>query len=287
MRNILFLSLLLLLPLTLRAQKSTKVNFEYKYFVPMNVSLEEAKIIALQRAKVEAIASEFGTLISQNNYTSIVNSDDTQSTNFQAIGDSEVKGEWIEDIDEPTYKVSYIDNQLVIDVKVKGYIREIEYAATRFDTQVLKNGTDSKYSSNAFVNGDDIYLSFRSPENGYLSVYLLDGEDAYCLLPYKNSSETFTPIKRSTKYIFFSEKEKSNAGEVVDEYTLSTQSSIEYNQLYVIFSPNIIHRANDNDTAEDIPRALSLSDFHKWLTRNRKQDKDMQVEITNIKISKN
>ena len=71
MKRIISLLIMLLLPLTFYAQKVKKVCGEYTYYVPANQSLEQAKNIALDRAKIKALADEFGTVVSQTNSTVI------------------------------------------------------------------------------------------------------------------------------------------------------------------------------------------------------------------------
>ena len=47
------------------SQKTQKVTASYTYYAPENVTLEEAKRTALDRAKTSAIADAFGTLVTQ------------------------------------------------------------------------------------------------------------------------------------------------------------------------------------------------------------------------------
>ena len=51
----------------LMAQKVKTVAGEYTYAAPQNVTLREAKDYALQRAKIKALADEFGTTVSMTN----------------------------------------------------------------------------------------------------------------------------------------------------------------------------------------------------------------------------
>lgn len=55
------------------SQKMKTVEGEYTYHAPENVTLEEAKRTTLDRAKIQAIADAFGTIVSQNNATSVHN----------------------------------------------------------------------------------------------------------------------------------------------------------------------------------------------------------------------
>ena len=179
--------ILLLLPLTVFAQRVKTVEGEYTYHAPENVTIEQARRIALERAKIQALADEFGTIVQQQNITRVENSNGESTTDFFSVGGSEVKGEWLADEDEPEYKISYVDNMLVVTCRVKGKARELVSAKIDFQARVLRNGTEDRFEDSEFYAGDDLYLSFLSPVKGYVAVYLIDADrQAYCLLPFLN-----------------------------------------------------------------------------------------------------
>lgn len=268
------------------AQKAEIVTGTYTYYAPENISLEEAKRIALDRAKIQAIADEFGTIVSQNNSTVTINDNGKSDSRFLSLGGSEVKGEWIETTKEPKYKVSYEGNMLVVSVTVSGKIREITNAGIDIVAKVLRNGTEEKFESNEFKNGDDLFLYFKSPVDGYLVVYLLDEttQEVYCLLPYKASGEGAYPIEHDKPYVLFSSKHEVINPSIVDEYTLTCSREVEFSEIYVIFSPNIFAKANANDDKELLPRQLSYDAFQKWLVKYRNKDSNMSVNKKQIKI---
>lgn len=276
---------LFLFALPALAQRAEKVRAEYIYHAPENISLEEAKRIALERAKIQAIADEFGTIVSQSNTTMVSNRNGESSTDFFSLGGSEVKGEWIETIGEPSYDINYEQGMLVVKAIVSGRIREIVSAQIDIKAEVLCNGTDLKFARTDFKNGDDLYLYFQSPIDGYLAVYLLDevSQMVYCLLPYKSSSEAVTSIEHDKPYIFFSAKHAGDKGHLVDEYTMTCNRSVERNTIYVVFSPNEFAKANSNNVEELLPQELPFEEFQKWLVKGRNRDKEMT--LTNIQIS--
>ncbi len=282
------ITFLLLLFTNLSAQKTEKICGEYTYIAPENVSLEQAKQTALERAKLEALAEEFGTTVSQSNATVVENKNGTSDISFLSFGGSEVKGEWIETTKEPEYSISYEQGMLVVKVSVCGKTREIVGAGIDFTAKVLKNGTEAKFESENFRNEDAIYLLFRSPADGYLAVYLVDdSQTAYCLLPYMNTPSGNTYIKSGKEYVFFSEQHADRSeAPIVNEYVLTAEKSVEQNFLYVIFSPNEFTKANDRTGSETLPRELSFADFQQWLTKNRTRDKDMKVETKGLTITK-
>ncbi|MBQ8601143.1 MAG: DUF4384 domain-containing protein [Bacteroides sp.] len=289
MRFRLFITVcLFLFALSALAQRTEKVRAEYIYHAPENISLEEAKRIALERAKIQAIADEFGTIVSQSNTTMVSNRNGESSTDFFSLGGSEVKGEWIETIGEPSYDINYEQGMLVVKAIVSGRIREIVSAQIDIKAEVLCNGTDLKFARTDFKNGDDLYLYFQSPVDGYLAVYLLEevSQMVYCLLPYKSSSEAVTPIEHDKPYVFFSAKDAGDKAHLVDEYTMTCNSSVERNTIYVVFSSNEFTKANSYNVEVLLPQELSFEEFQKWLIRGRVKDKVMVVKRKYLTIKK-
>ena len=267
------------------SQKTKTVDGEYTYVVPENVDLGKAKHTALERLKIQLIADEFGTIISQSNSTMVKNINEKSDINFLSVGSSEVKGEWIETIGTPIFKTEILGDQLVVKVWAKGKIREIISSNIDIDVHILRNGTEDKFESEEFKSGDDLYISLISPINGYVAIYLIDNDNtAFCLLPYQNQEYGNIKIRANERYVFFSEElAVPNIRQYVDEYTMTCNHARELNQIYVVFSPNTFIKPIDNKETEDIPRELSNNAFQKWLSKCRTRDKDMitkQIAIT-------
>lgn len=285
LERIIFTACFCLLSLCLQAQKTKKVHGEYVYHAPENVTLEDAKRTALERAKVQALADAFGTLVSQSNSTIVRNTDGVSSSDFLSLGGSEVKGEWIETIGEPEFDISFTEGMLVVRVSVTGRAREIVSSKIDFEAKLLRNGTEPKFESSEFRNGDDLYLYFKSPVDGYLAVYLLDETtmQVYCLLPYRNSGEGSVKIKHDVPYVFFSTEKANNNKAEVDEYVMTCAGKHETNVIYVIFSTNPFVKANLNISVQSLNNT-SYEDFNKWLVKSRNIGNDFQILKNIIEI---
>lgn len=285
--RLLFFVLLCSLSFSALAQRVEKVTGEYVYYAPENLSLEEAKRTALERAKIQAIADAFGTIISQSNFTTVASRNGESNVDFLSLGSSEVKGEWIETIGKPKYAITYEEGMLVINVSVSGRIREVVNARVDFTAKVLCNGTDPKFERSDFRSGDDLYLYFRSPVNGYLNVYLLDevAETVYCLLPYRKSADASVYVEHDVPYLFFSKEETTGKAAEVDEYVMTCSREVENNMMYIVFSPNIFAKTVLDETGNLLPRQVKLADFQKWLAKCRRKDKDMIIEQIALTIS--
>ena len=291
-RYLIVFTLTLLVALPLSAQRTEKVSATYTYVAPENLTVAQAKEIALDRAKNEAIADKFGTLINQSNSTLMSNADGKSMVDFYSLSSSDVKGEWIETIDEPKYEVSYDKDMLVIKVSVEGRAREIVSAGVNLDVKLMRIiSGGKKAASTDFQNGDDLFLQFSSPVSGYLAIYLLDKKTAYCLLPYMRDESGKVMVKANRKYLFFSPADALPEDKTLaDEYTMTCENNAETDKVYVIFSPNMFTKANDNvGSVVDgltLPRELTYEEFNKWLSKNRLHDDKMTVVMQNITIRK-
>lgn len=267
----LILITLLLFHLGASAQKIKVVEASYTYHAPDNITLEQAKRTALERAQIEALANTFGTIISQHNSTRVSNQNGNSDVDFLSMSSSDVKGEWIETIGEPIYNIHYEQRMLVVTCSVQGKAREMLSAGVDLKVKILRNGTEDKYESSDFRDGDDMYMSFQSPIDGYVAVYLIDEDgNAFCLLPYRNQADGIYRVKANTRYVFFSEAMASTAEKnIVDEYNLTCEKAQEINQICIMFSSDKFTKAFDDDNGEYLPRELSLESFQKWCSKQK------------------
>ena len=272
------------------AQKIQSVSGEYRYVVPDNVTMAEARRTAEKRARTEAIAQTFGTIISQSTSTVIKNDTGQSTVDFLSLNESDVKGEWLSNTRDPEYQylVDERTGQQVVICRVWGKAREIVAAKVDFTAKILRKEADPAFESETFKNGDQFYLYFTSPTDGYLAVYMVDAEQtAYCLLPYMNDTDGQTRIVGGREYIFFSiEKADRDERAIVDEYVMTTPRSVEHDNIYIISPPNASTTANDLYATDGLPRQLNFADFHKWLTRCRTRDAQMATMQKVVTIKK-
>lgn len=288
MRRILLSAILFMVSfLGVFAQKTLTVDAEYTYRAPEDVALSQAKRTALDRAKIQAIAEAFGTIVSESNTLRMSNKNGQSDVDFMSISGSDVKGEWIETIGDPQYQIEYDGETLVVTAKCKGKIREIVGNEVDFQVKVLRNGTDDRSESDVFFSGDNFYVSFTSPVAGYVAIYLVDvGNMACCLLPYQAQQDGIYSVKANQRYVFFNVDEAQPVEKpIVDLYRMTTLFPIEQNQVYVIFSPQPFVKAADAVGKGQL-RELKGDEFQKWLAKCRKRDTSMSVKMIPIAIKK-
>lgn len=267
-----FLSIILLLAtLTCIAQKTVTICGEYRYIAPENVSPAEAKATATERARLEAMANEFGTNVSQTNLNTTRTNNGEAQNDFLSFGGTEVKGNWLGDTKEPEISVTYEQNQLVVTAKVCGKAREIVNASVNLSVKVLCNGVESE----RFKNNDKLSVVLKTPVHGYLAIFLRDDVNGIvaCLLPYETENGKARKIKRNEFYTLLSTSDPLYPYR--EETILVTEREQEFNTLIFVFSENEFAMPN-TENGEYLPE-LSIPDFQKWLRRNRMRDEKMQT----------
>lgn len=257
---------------------------EYTYIVPDNVSREDAKRTAAERARIDALATEYGTLVSQDNTTFVSNRNGESDVVFQSLGGSDVRGEWLGDSDEPTFRFSVDERtgETSVYARVCGKSREITRSEVPLQIRVLRNGTQPNYESEVFRTNDDLYLSFLSPVDGYLDVFLLDdSKQVVCMLPYQAQSDGAYTVAANRQYVFFSQAQATlTVRPLVDEYVMTCNAAQETNYLFCVFSTQPFFKPV-------MPNGvLSLEDFTAWRARLLRHDPHAQVSLKTIIIRK-
>lgn len=286
----LLLITLLLTPLFSLAQKPKEksVRDSFTYNLPSEYTAIQAKAEAIDRAKKEIIANEFGTLIQQHNTTIVENTNGKSSIHTDMRGTSDSYGEWIETYGEPDIDLRFDQNHnmWVVNITISGKIREITNQHADFDVRILKNEPDLRFESLDFIDGDQIYLHFKAKTDGFLAVFFDDNSGTVTLLsPYANKCET-TAIKGRESYIFYNSKSNYYTNDGNNAYTMSCSSDIiEYNKIHVIFSSNNFILPDGDYIGDGAQMFITDSTtFRLWLTKVLGRDKQhmmhKEIDIT-------
>ncbi len=265
--------------------KVKKVTGRYTYYADKSDSPASSKRKALEGARLDAISREFGTIVSQDIQQADRIGDDGESTKFFSLSATEVKGEWIADDGEPEYDVQLDkDDNLVVTCTVKGTAREITNESVDFEALALRNGTSRGNAATDYQDGDNLFLYVTTPCDGYLGVYLLDeSENVITMFPYSQDSRQEGKLKKGYDYVLFDpDKAEGSFGEI-DAFGIAAPDEIEFNKLYVVFSPNGFSRPLTR-TGDDGLRKMSEADFSKWLVKSRRNDPKMGVKQINLKL---
>lgn len=287
-----------------RDPKVKTVSVELNYQIFPRETLDEARLNAIQQAKIKAIEEPFGTALSQINYSSLSSTNSGGNEQFNSFAESDVNGEWLETISEDVKRISQ-DGMEFYHVKLKGKVRELISNRIDVDWALMANGIDpkkDKVRNETFFVGDYLYVYFMSPIDGYLAIYLADCDQdqiVQCLVPYRGVNDGSMKIEANKPYVFFSREHaddsiKSKVGRI----KVNAHNSIDYNRLHILFSPNEFTKTIDNDAPSAIitdkygneihtlPRQLDFKIFQKWLAKTRLKDRDMQNLGVIFKIEK-
>ena len=282
-----FISIFFLSSITAIAQTPREeiVSAEYTYTVRdnENITFGEAKRKCIELAQAEAIRNKYGEIITSDFIDSRVNKDGESSDSYYWENTvARAKGVWLGNSEGfPKFDVAYSDGFIVFTAKVQGLAREIIQSTIDLKWSIMKDGINDRVTAETFDSGERFYVNFRSPADGYVAVYLLEGDDVTsCLLPYSKDPDGRCPVKAGRDYVFFDK----NTDPYAPHYVLKTKYAQENNQLIIIYSPNSFTKCNDKVTEKNRPRSLNTSEFQKWLLGCQRMDNDMVVNKKWIKI---
>lgn len=280
MKYIIDLILVLLFTATIQAQRITTVCGEYRYIVPEETPLNRAKQIAIDKARNEAIANEFGQVVSQSTTTTIHSSDNNSQVQSDSYTSTESKAIWLSDKQEPKVSIAYENDVLVITASVCGKVRELKTAEVELKMQVLNNG----FESNQFKNNDKVSITFKSPVSGYVAIFFRDDNAGIisCMMPYENEDGTAREVKSNKEYTYLSTADPLYPYQ--EATILVTEKPTEFDTFILIFSKKDFSMPA-SDMGDFVPE-LSVEDFHEWLCKNRIHDETMQTIEETIQINK-
>ena len=291
MKKTVFSIILLITALICHAQKVVSVSGEYRYLVPENVSITDAKNIAIEKARNEAMAAEFGTLVSQTSTNMMKTVDGKLETEFVSMGGTESKGIWLGDTKEPEVKVLFENDVMVVEAKVWGKAREIKNSDTELEITLLCNGVEGE----RFKDKDKFSIDFKTASKGYVAIFLRDDvidDPIFCLMPYNNENGEPREVKGNTVYTFLSKKdphypltmEKNGKTYKMPPTTLTTEKAVEFNKIIIVFSKNkfTLPLSEDGKYVPETP----TDKFYKWLRKNSINDETMQVVEKTVEIRK-
>lgn len=257
------------------------VSASYTFYASEQMSVEQAKIAALDRAMAEALSKEFGMMITQSTATATADTNDSEQTSFITTGQIDVKGEWIETIGEPRFDITFSKGLFTVRVDVKGKARAIDFTKPTFSIQTICNDAPST----EFHDGDAMYLDLEAPSSGFVAAYLLSPTEgnAYRLLPYTLAPNSPMAVEGGKTYRFFS-RQASSTPALVDEVELTATNLLDLNDLCVLYSPKEFKLPTPFIGNGYELQQLALKDFHHWLATSRTHNTDLQSKIIHITI---
>jgi hypothetical protein len=266
--------------------------------VENNMTPDQAREKAEELAIINAIQEAFGTYVEQEADITLQNG----TISYNIIGGTKVKGEWLKTDNEPVFKdeIEEQQNGKKDKEKITWKTCNIEGLARRITPKAKLNASTLRCTmldceTTSFMDGQNFYLYFKSPVDGYLSVFIdEDGETARRLFPYLNQgNESAVKITGDKPYFLFANTNKLNQFDVrADEIELFTYKALEYNSIYVIFSPipyckPILSDASLLPSGYTLPKAISTKKFQEWLGDCRVAMPDFQSQRIKISIAKN
>lgn len=266
----------------------TEVSGEYTYYDDGTHTRNECVELALQAARADALAKEFGTIVSQDVASSSTGRGQREETRFFSNTMSSVRGEWVADTGEPKTEITLdADGNFVVKCKVKGKARALGNSALEFNASLL-SASDKRAKASDFEHGQNIYLWVESPARPmHTLVCLIDEEGiVYRLFPYPTGKNCGNDLlSKGYDYILFDSNRKGDDFGLVEEILAMAPDGPELNKVYVIGSPNPLGSAPWHDNGPGTLSTMKLKDFNEWVVKLMRNDEEVGRRQLNLRIT--
>jgi hypothetical protein len=267
-----------------------------------DMSRDELKDKLRHHAIINAIEREFGTYITQESFVDI----DDGNTEFRIFGKTFIRGEWLQTTSEAfTEEIREVKEgrknkkELWLGLKIEGKVRQLTRPDIEF-TYFTSNCPNKNCQTAIFENGQPLYLFFSAPVAGYLTVFSVEDDESYRLLPYRNMPAEYrqaVPVKADQQYVFFSSDKKNNTFEdfselLIEEMIMVAEEEKEYVELVLVFStdeyikPGLTQTIAEDNQPYEIPLSLPTATLKEWLEINRINSENFYYKQLNLKIVK-
>lgn len=268
---------------------AVEISGEGIYYLEGKDNLEEARLMAVEIAKSNAIASAFGTAVSASTHSHAFESTDGDYFNsFSSLMRSVQTGIWIKDLDAPEV-TSFMDGEssFGFKAKVRGIVRPLVSMPVEIKGRVfVSRGNDKALfntETSVLKRGDEFYFGFKSAADGFLAIYLVDEDDMVCKAAPIGKEDS--PLKRvwAEKEMILRDDYLKNIAELSNP-----QSRKVYNRIVYVFSPNefTLPLSEDSDPTSGIPPIMDFTKFHSWLQDMALADSRFTVSWQTITIKR-
>ncbi|MGK7397802.1 MAG: hypothetical protein ACNS62_24735 [Candidatus Cyclobacteriaceae bacterium M3_2C_046] len=300
MRRIKYILVLIILSLSCAyAQKIRDASGEAQFRLEDDMSKIDLKEKLRHHAIINAIEREYGTYVSQESFVEV----EDGKTEFRVFGKNEVRGEWLkttrevfkDEFRKPPEKGS--THELWMSLKIQGKVREFTRPDIAFD-YFTTNCRKEACRTSIFESGQPLYFHFKTPVDGYLSVFIIENNDAYRILPYQNMPERFqnaVPVDSDKSYVFFSPENDyyhDFSRHLIDELVMIAEQPEEYITLCLVFSPGEFDKPGleppgvEETSGWELPKSLNAEALKEWLETNRINDVNFYYRKLKLKIVK-
>lgn len=294
-----------------KAKKAKVINVEGKAEVLLTDAycIGDIKKRIVDMAKINALENAFGKVIVQGTNTYIENTstgERTQTnTSMNVIANSMVLGEFVE---ERVTKLEWVvrDNpsnstgmgqELWLLCEVDGKAREITGSSVEFEAYTLNCNNPENCQTEVYKNNERLYLDFKTPVDGYLSVFIKDFEEdvVYRVFPYsgmKGQYESAVPVNADQEYVLFSEAHHKQyfpelSTRVMDPVAVQTNKEQLFNRIFVVFSPVPYNKPILTAHPEwGGIKTVDFDKFQEWLNKNKGKNPKFQTSNIDIVIKR-
>jgi hypothetical protein len=262
-----------------RAQELRNASGTAQFRLEDSISKEELREKLRRQAMIHALENEFGSRVEQESFVQV----EDGIARFRITGNNTIRGEWLKTLSE-NFSERLVasgsgrkkQHELWMRCDITGLVRSAGRTPAALEILPADCPSDT-CATGSFHDGQPLYLVFRSPVCGYLSVFLAENDLVYRLLPYVQMDESYrnaVPVDANRTYTFFSASREHDffpgfSPVLADEMVLYSENPSSLMNLYVVFSEEPFQAPGTEYRDPEQPKSLETAAFREWLTENR------------------
>jgi len=276
------------------AQKKLEVTRSYTMLLSRTKTMEATEAECIEQARLIAIAKEFGTTVTETTVNNTTDVNNKADNSFAVLTRTLVKGEWINDTEQPAIKWQCDGNNMSVTASVQGYIRELPKVGKAEVKFYTCSPGDPKRIKTEFKDGESLNAHFSSSQEGYFSVYYVDhtSQTALRIFPAAGGQHADNvPLKADKEYTLFNRRcaQEYNWGNITSELQLEIPAGkqVVMDEVVMVFSPEAYSKPMLKNTEIDNSLGeLTSVAFEQWATELKSRQAQALVQRMSITISK-
>jgi hypothetical protein len=274
------------------SQKTVQSAGTYTMELSRTQTMVDTEKACIEQAKLAAIAKEFGTVVTETTVNNTLDVNGQSDNRFTVLTRTAVKGEWLEDTEQPKVTWTCMEQTMSVTAEVHGKIRAFSKEG-KVEMKFFTCGAGAQaHEKFVFKEGESLYAHLQCSKSGYVSVYYIDhtANTAVRLLPSASGqSNDALEIKADEEYILFDRNKalsygwKGQSSEL--ELNLPEGKQTVADEIVAVYTSEPYSKPLLKRTQDGLAE-IAAGDFENWLIDVKTAQANAVVKRVTVTLNK-
>jgi len=274
-------------PLSAQTTNIRRVKGSHTMRLPDDMSRGRAEQLALDYARLDALAQAFGTELQGGIFTHLDDDTRRQVSGTQVNIARLVNGRWLEDLRKNINwdtRTGPTGLEFWLTVSVTGRAAPRERKAFPLSYQALRC-PEASCATSRFVPGENLLMRVEATQAGYLQIFALVDDSVYRMLPYLQDPASSYALHADSSHLLFS---PASATDIADAFTFTEVTDPVVYRLFLLCAPTAWESpqvAAAQSLGHGIrPAGQPRDPFYAWLTQTLVAHADLDLYTLDLEV---